>query len=245
MLLIHKNLISIHKFTHDNNVIIEFHPFFYLVKDQITGAMLICNRCKDGVYPAVALSSFSPQANQIRLAGTSVSIDHWHHLLRHLTPKIFSSLLRSHALLVSPVSLHCLVFLFNVVSHINYHLVPLLSRVLSLLNFCMPMCGDLHRFLPLMAIDIIDYLLIILLSIADFIPCNMNLMLVLHLFNLLLWLRINFHVSLETYTQKTMINLSDYIPFSLLMVLAIIPLPPHTPLNKTTWLNVTIAMLLK
>lgn len=26
--LIHKNLISVHKFTHDNNVIVEFHPFF-------------------------------------------------------------------------------------------------------------------------------------------------------------------------------------------------------------------------
>lgn len=31
--LIQKNLISIHKFTHDNNVIVEFHPSFYLVKD--------------------------------------------------------------------------------------------------------------------------------------------------------------------------------------------------------------------
>ena len=29
--LIHKNLIFIHKFTHDNNVTIEFHHFFYLV----------------------------------------------------------------------------------------------------------------------------------------------------------------------------------------------------------------------
>jgi len=27
--LIHKNLISVYKFTHDNNVVVEFHPFFY------------------------------------------------------------------------------------------------------------------------------------------------------------------------------------------------------------------------
>ncbi|XP_012857175.1 PREDICTED: uncharacterized protein LOC105976483 [Erythranthe guttata] len=49
--LIHKNLISVHKFTLDNNVIIEFHPFFYLVKDRRTGAMLMRGRCENGVYP--------------------------------------------------------------------------------------------------------------------------------------------------------------------------------------------------
>ena len=34
MPLIHKNLISVHKFTHDNNVIVEFHPSFYLVRRE-------------------------------------------------------------------------------------------------------------------------------------------------------------------------------------------------------------------
>jgi hypothetical protein len=51
MPLIHKNLISVHKFTHDNNVVVEFHPFFYLVKDSTTGAVLMCGRCEDDVYP--------------------------------------------------------------------------------------------------------------------------------------------------------------------------------------------------
>ena len=48
--LIRKNLIYVHKFTHDNNVTIEFHPFFYLVKDRIMGAVLMHGRCENGVY---------------------------------------------------------------------------------------------------------------------------------------------------------------------------------------------------
>ena len=32
-----KNLISIHKFTSDTNTFIEFHPFYFLVKDRQTG----------------------------------------------------------------------------------------------------------------------------------------------------------------------------------------------------------------
>ena len=72
--LIHKNLIFVHKFTHDNNVTIEFHHFFYLVKDRMTGAVLMCGRCEDGVHP-MALQSSSPQANQIRLARTQVTFD--------------------------------------------------------------------------------------------------------------------------------------------------------------------------
>jgi hypothetical protein len=31
-----KNLISFHKFTLDNNLIIEFHPFYFLIKDRKT-----------------------------------------------------------------------------------------------------------------------------------------------------------------------------------------------------------------
>jgi hypothetical protein len=49
--LIHKNLIFVHKFTLDNNVVVEFHPFFYFVKDSKTRAVLMRGRCEDGVYP--------------------------------------------------------------------------------------------------------------------------------------------------------------------------------------------------
>jgi len=99
--LIHKNLILVHKFTHDNNVVVEFHPFFYLVKDPITGAVLMRSRCEDGVYP-VELCPPSSQTHAITLAGTRASFDRWNHRLGHPNSKLLSSLLRSYNLCVSP-----------------------------------------------------------------------------------------------------------------------------------------------
>jgi hypothetical protein len=31
-----KNLLSVHRFTLDNHVFVEFHPFFFLIKEQAT-----------------------------------------------------------------------------------------------------------------------------------------------------------------------------------------------------------------
>jgi hypothetical protein len=31
----HKQLVSIHRFTLDNNIFIELHPYFFLIKDQV------------------------------------------------------------------------------------------------------------------------------------------------------------------------------------------------------------------
>ena len=199
--------------------------------------------CAEGVYP-MALRSSLYQANQIRLAGTWVTFDCWDHRLGHPTPKILSSLLRSHDLPVACSKFRCLVFPVNAISHTNFLLVQLLSRILSFLNFCMMMCGDPHQFLLLMAITIIYCLLIISLSTVGFILYGINLMFTPHLCNLLSWSKINFHASLKTCTQITVANSSNYDPFLLLAVLAI-TLLLHTPLNKTTRLSVTIVMLLK
>jgi hypothetical protein len=48
---IKKKLISVHHFTKQNNVYLEFHPSYFLVKDRITGATLLKGACEDGVYP--------------------------------------------------------------------------------------------------------------------------------------------------------------------------------------------------
>ncbi|KAF5442060.1 hypothetical protein F2P56_037245 [Juglans regia] len=47
---IKKNLISVHNFTTHNNVFVEFHPLFFLVKDQTTGTVLLKGACENGVY---------------------------------------------------------------------------------------------------------------------------------------------------------------------------------------------------
>ena len=36
-----KNLIFVHHLTKQNNVVVEFHPFHFFVKDKITGVILL------------------------------------------------------------------------------------------------------------------------------------------------------------------------------------------------------------
>ena len=47
---IRKNLISVHHFTSQNNVFVEFHPLFFLVKDKITMTVLLKGAFENGVY---------------------------------------------------------------------------------------------------------------------------------------------------------------------------------------------------
>jgi hypothetical protein len=53
----HKNLISVHRFTLHNDIFIEFHPYFFLIKDQKTRNVLLHGRCKGGLYPLPSLGS--------------------------------------------------------------------------------------------------------------------------------------------------------------------------------------------
>jgi hypothetical protein len=44
----HKNLISVHQFTLDNDTFIEFHPYFFVIKDRKTRRALLHGQCKGG-----------------------------------------------------------------------------------------------------------------------------------------------------------------------------------------------------
>jgi len=50
VLSIYKNLIFVHHFTSQNNIFVEFHRLFFLVKDPITGVVLLKGACENGVY---------------------------------------------------------------------------------------------------------------------------------------------------------------------------------------------------
>jgi len=94
---IRKNLISVHHFTTQNNVFLEFHPFYFLVKDQITGAILFKGACENGVYPlpdSLVGSSSKIMAN----VHEGTTIDGWHKRLGHPSYKIVTSLVRAFAL---------------------------------------------------------------------------------------------------------------------------------------------------
>lgn len=46
-----KSLVSIHKLERDNHAFLEFHPNFFLIKDQETKEVLHQGRCWGGLYP--------------------------------------------------------------------------------------------------------------------------------------------------------------------------------------------------
>ena len=75
---IQKNLISVHHFTKHNNVYLEFYPTYFLVKDRITGVILLKGECEDGVYP---FSEHLPpnSKNVIAYVHERTTPDGWHN----------------------------------------------------------------------------------------------------------------------------------------------------------------------
>ena len=76
-----KNLLSVHRFTLDNHVFIEFHPSFFLIKDQATRNIIHRGRCVGGLYPLIS-SSVSSNEKQA-FAVTKPSHAKWHSRLGH------------------------------------------------------------------------------------------------------------------------------------------------------------------
>jgi hypothetical protein len=96
---IQKNLISINKFTHDNQVFIEFHPTYFCVKDLKSRRLLLQGPSKGGLYPWPSRLSFS--CSPSTLIGERVSVDQWHSQLGHPALRVIRRLLTSHQLLVT------------------------------------------------------------------------------------------------------------------------------------------------
>jgi histone deacetylase 1/2 len=52
-----KNLVSVHRLASDNNVFLEFHPDFFLIKDRDTRSILLEGPCRKGLYPLPSSST--------------------------------------------------------------------------------------------------------------------------------------------------------------------------------------------
>lgn len=63
-----KSLASVHRLTSDNDAFIEFHPDYFLIKDQATKRTLLRGGCEGGLYP---LKSSSPTNKAGRLVRSS------------------------------------------------------------------------------------------------------------------------------------------------------------------------------
>lgn len=87
-----KNLLSIHKFAVDNNVFVEFHPYFCLVKDIQMQQTLMKGEHKDGLYP---LNFFQ---NCSSFFGEKASPNTCHNRLGHLHFRTLQNILQKFEL---------------------------------------------------------------------------------------------------------------------------------------------------
>ena len=102
-----KNLISVHHLIKHNNVLVELHPLYFLVKDKHTWVILLRGTCSNGVYtfPKPMVSS---SLKDIAYVHERTSTDGWHKHLGHPSPKIVAHLVKFFSLLVSSSKLSSL-----------------------------------------------------------------------------------------------------------------------------------------
>jgi hypothetical protein len=90
-----KNLISVHNFTLDNDMFIEFHPFYFLIKDRKTRKLLLHMLCRGDLYP---FPSSASKLRKLIFSVTRFSVDHWHNHLGHPARDIFIHIIRENKL---------------------------------------------------------------------------------------------------------------------------------------------------
>jgi hypothetical protein len=76
----HKNLISVHRFTLDNDTFIEFHPYFFFIKDRKTKKVLLHGPCRGGLYP---LPPSTSKFWKLVFSAIKISSHRWHSRLGH------------------------------------------------------------------------------------------------------------------------------------------------------------------
>jgi hypothetical protein len=80
-----KILFSAHKIALDNNVLIEFHPFLFLIKDHATKQVVFKGPCRGGLYPFIPTSTRSHKQAIFTFKPSSST---WHRCLGH--PSLFA-----------------------------------------------------------------------------------------------------------------------------------------------------------
>jgi hypothetical protein len=85
-----KNLLSVHKFSRDNDVFFEYHPWHFSIKDRQSRRSLLEGRCESGLYPIKATDV--PPLKRA-LATRTISSSQWHARLEHPSPQGVRSIL--------------------------------------------------------------------------------------------------------------------------------------------------------
>lgn len=76
------NLLSVAQFSKDNNVVFEFHPTVFYVKDRPTGRVVLQGQIKNGLYHFNNAAPNKPPVSTAFLS-TSSSLHLWHSRLGH------------------------------------------------------------------------------------------------------------------------------------------------------------------
>jgi histone deacetylase 1/2 len=87
-----RNLLSVKKFTHDNNVFFEFHPWYFLVKDRDSREVLLRGGCRRGLYN-LHISTIKQVFSSVK-----VSRAQWHSRLGHPATPVVQHILHHHEL---------------------------------------------------------------------------------------------------------------------------------------------------
>lgn len=124
---IKKNLISVHNFTKHNDVYLEFHPSYFLVKDRITGVTLLKGACEDGVYSLPEKLAMASK-NITAYVHERTTTDGWHKRLGHPSSKIVNHLIRAFSL---PTNKNANKALCNTCSQNKAHCQPFHSHGLT------------------------------------------------------------------------------------------------------------------
>ncbi|KAM1900185.1 hypothetical protein ACFX14_029161 [Malus domestica] len=95
------NIISIHRFTTDNNCSLTLFPHAYRVQDLHTGKMLFHGRSNNGFYPFSTVSSCTKGVSAF--IGARVSNSIWHSRLGHPSFHVLQSLISSNKLPINGV----------------------------------------------------------------------------------------------------------------------------------------------
>ena len=85
-----KNLLSVHCLAKDNNVLLEFHPFYFLIKDRVTRRTLHRRWCIGGLYPLISTTSTTQKQ---AFFASKPSQAWWHIRLGHPSSVIVTKIL--------------------------------------------------------------------------------------------------------------------------------------------------------
>jgi hypothetical protein len=92
-----KSLASVHRFTSDNNALVEFHPNLFLVKDRVMKRIIHQGKCEGGLYP-IRLKPREVKSQKQILGVIKPSTSRWHSRLGHPSIPIVERVIRNNNL---------------------------------------------------------------------------------------------------------------------------------------------------